>query len=40
MVPQQDRAEATRRRIVSAGVALFGDAGYGVIAQAGVSKGA
>ncbi len=46
MVPQQDRAEATRRRIVSAGVALFGDAGFGmvdmvdVISLAGVSKGA
>ncbi len=46
MVPQQDRAEATRRRIVGAGVALFGDVGFGmvdmvdVISLAGVSKGA
>jgi AcrR family transcriptional regulator len=46
MVPQQDRAEATRRRIVAAGVALFGEVGFGmvdmvdVIARAGVSKGA
>lgn len=46
MVPQQDRAEATRRRVVSAGVELFGDVGFGmvdmvdVIARAGVSKGA
>lgn len=46
MVPQQDRAEATRRRIVGAAVELFGDAGFGmvdmvdVIALAGVSKGA
>lgn len=46
MVPQQDRAEATRRRIVGAGVELFDDSGFGmvdmvdVIARAGVSKGA
>ncbi len=46
MVPQQERAEATRRRIVSAAVTLFGTVGFGmvdmvdVITEAGVSKGA
>lgn len=45
MVPRQARAEATRQSIVDAGVALFGDAGYGdtdmidVIERAGTTKG-
>ena len=46
MVPQQERAEATRRRIISAAVELISELGFGmvdmvdVIGLAGVSKGA
>ena len=43
MVPQQERAEVARRRIVRAGVTLLGNVGFGmvdIIAEAGVSKGA
>lgn len=46
MSPQQERAEATRQRIIGAGVELFDGEGFGfvdmvdVITRAGVSKGA
>lgn len=45
MSPRQARAEATRRSIIDAAVALFGDVGYGetdmidVIERAGTTKG-